>query len=259
MIPWAKLGSALAPDGTEMSLWQRGDEMVVRAGGHDLMSNRVHGSEELLAEHGCAGLGAGACVLIGGLGVGFTLRAALRMLPAKARVVVAELIPTMVEWVRGPLGGSKLLDDKRVSIDTRDVAVVIREATTRFDAILLDTDNGPRAPILAANRWLYGEAGLAASARALRPGGRLAIWSATDERGFEAQLTRAGFEPRTEQVRAHRAGPGGRGSGARQAIFLGTLNATPATPATSKPDQAAAVSGAGTPSRSAPGTPRRSR
>jgi spermidine synthase len=238
MIPWAKLGSARAPDGTEMTLWKRGDEMVVRAGGHDLMSTRVHGSEELLAEHGCEGLGPGACVLIGGLGVGFTLRATLRMLPAKAKVVVAELIPEMVEWFRGPMGGSQVLADRRVIIDQRDVAVIIREATARFDAILLDTDNGPRAPILSGNRWLYGPAGLAAAKHALRPGGRLAIWSANDEKGYDKVLGRAGFEAHTEQVRAHRAGPGGRGTGARQAIFIGVL------------------SGADTPSRTAPGTPR---
>jgi spermidine synthase len=215
MIPWAKRASARAPDGTELSLWQRGAELVVRAGGIDLMSSRAHGSEELLAEHGCGGLGEGASVLVGGLGMGFTLRAALAVLPASARVTVAELVPEMVAWVRGPIGAGALLDDPRVSVEARDCAAILRESAARFDAVLLDVDNGPSALTQGSNRWLYAREGLEAAARALRPGGRLAVWSAGDDPAFASRLARAGFEVRTARARAH------RGRGARHAIFVG--------------------------------------
>ncbi len=224
MIAWIKLGSARAPDGTELSLWQRGAELVVRAGTLDLMSTRLHGSEELLAEHGCEGLaapGAPASVLIGGLGLGFTLRATLGLLSPSARVVVAELVPEIVDWVRGPLGGAALLDDPRVVVEVRDVAAVLRESADRFDAILLDVDNGPSALTQASNRWLYGRAGVDAAARALRPGGRLAVWSAGEDPAFEALLGRAGLAARSVRVRAHRARPGSSGRGAHHVIFLG--------------------------------------
>ncbi len=221
MIPWVKLASALAPDGTALSLWQRGDEHVVRAGGADLMSTRVHGSEELLAEHGAGGLGAGATVLVSGLGMGFTLKAALALLPAQARVVVAELCPAIVEWVRGPLGGGALLEDPRVAVEVRDCAEILRESEARFDAILLDVDNGPAALTTESNRWLYQREGLAAAARALRRGGRLAVWSAGGDEAFEERLARAGFVVRAETVRAHRAGKGARGRGARHVLFVG--------------------------------------
>ncbi len=217
MIPWVKLGSARAPDGTELSLWQRGEELVVRAGTVDLMSNRTHGSEELLAEHGMKGLGAGASVLVGGLGLGFTLRAALALLPARAGVLVVELSPAIVEWVRGPVGAAALLDDPRVTVELRDCAEVIRESRGRFDAILLDVDNGPSALTQRENRWLYTPAGLAASARALRPGGRLAVWSAGADEAFAERLRRAGLVASTFPVRAR------RDRGARHVIFVGTV------------------------------------
>jgi spermidine synthase len=229
MIAWIKYGAALAPDGTELVLWQRGDELVVRADGIDLMSTRLHGSEEVLAEHGLEGLTAPGAhraapsVLIGGLGFGFTLRAALALLPPDARVVVAELIPEMVAWVRGPVGAGALLDDPRVTIDARDVAEVLRGSPGAFDAILLDVDNGPRALTQAANRWLYARAGIEATRRALRPRGRLAVWSAAEDPGFEVLLGRAGFSARSIGVRAHRAGPaasGAPGRGARHVIFV---------------------------------------
>jgi spermidine synthase len=220
MVPWVKLGSAKAPGGAEISLWQRGDELVVRAGAIDLMSNRVHGSEELLAEHGCAGLGAGARVLVGGLGMGFTLRAALSVLPARSRVLVAEIVPAMVEWVRGPIGGAKLLADPRVAVEERDVGEILRESEARFDAILLDVDNGPSALAHGGNRRLYGAEGIAAAARALRPGGRLAVWSAGEDPAFEKRLARAGLDAKTIRVRARKTAAG-EGRGAKQAIFLG--------------------------------------
>jgi len=221
MIPWTKRASALAPDGTELSLWQRGDEHVVRAGGADLMSTRTHGSEELLAEHGASGLGAGAVVLVAGLGMGFTLRATLAVVPEDARVVVAELVPAIVDWVRGPLGGSALLDDPRVTVEVRDCAEILRESKARFDAILLDVDNGPAALTQESNRWLYGREGLDTAARATRPGGRLVVWSAGGDEAFAGRLARVGFTVTTESVRAHRAGPGGKGRGARHVLFVG--------------------------------------
>ena len=229
MIAWVKHGSARAPDGTEVSLWQRGDELVVRAGAIDLMSTRLHGSEDLLAELGLAGLadlaalGAAPSVLVGGLGFGFTLRAALALLPPSARVVVAELIPEMVAWVRGPVGSGALLDDPRVTVDPRDVADLLRESQGRFDAILLDVDNGPSALTQSSNRWLYARAGIEAARRALRPRGHLAVWSAGEDPGYEVLLGRAGFSVRSLRVRAHRDGPvasGARGRGARHVIFV---------------------------------------
>lgn len=219
MIPWVKLASTRTPDGTELSLWQRGDERVIRAGTLDLMSNRKYASEELLAEHGCAGLGERATVLIGGLGLGFTLRAALGALPASARVVVSELVPEVVVWLRDLLGGGALLDDPRVTVDERDCAVILRESTARFDAVLLDVDNGPAALTQAPNHWLYGREGLAAAAKSLRPRGRLAIWSSDDDPAFAERLARSGFEAQTIHARAHRIGT--RGRGMRHAIFLG--------------------------------------
>src|SRR5262249_55272141 len=155
--------------------------LVVRAGGVDLMSNRSAGSEEALAELGCRDLGPGASVLVGGLGMGFTLRAALAVLPADARVLVSELFPAVVGWVRGPLGGAALLADPRVRVEARDCAGVPAGSAGRFDAVLLDVDNGPSALTTEENRRLYGRAGLETAARALRPGGRLAVWSAQDD------------------------------------------------------------------------------
>jgi len=218
-----KLDAARAPDGAELSLWRRGDELVVRAGGVDLMSNRAHGSEELLAEHGCSGLGEGARVLVGGLGLGFTLRAALAVLPASARVLVVEVCPAVVGWVRGPVGGGALLDDPRVAVEERDCAAVVRESAARFDAILLDVDNGPSALTLASNGWLYGHAGLVAAARALRPGGRLAVWSRGDDPAFVARLSGTGFAARALHARAHRGTTGSRGRGAHHVVFVGVV------------------------------------
>lgn len=222
MIPWTKRGTARTPDGTEIALFQRGNEFVVRAGAIDLMSTRTHASEEILAEQGCTGLGDGACVLIGGLGLGFSLGAAERCLPAGARIVVAELVPAVVDWVRGLIGGEAWLSDPRVVVDLRDAAVILNESEARFDAILLDVDNGPSAVSQDSNRWLYGRSGLLAAARALRPGGRLAVWSAGDDPSFERRLESAGFAPRTVHARAHREKPESRGRGVRHTIFIGT-------------------------------------
>lgn len=207
MLPWKQLGKARVPgDNGELTLQQRGDEYSIRVDGYELMNTRVHGSEDALAELACAELKdtKSAHVLIGGLGMGFTLRAALDLLPKDARVVVAELVPAVVEWNRGPLGplAGHPLDDPRVRIDLRDVGDVIRSSAAAFDAILLDVDNGPDAFTLAGNASLYGDAGIAAVRRALRPGGALAVWATEEDRRFVQRLRRAGFEASAERVRA---------------------------------------------------------
>ena len=222
MLPWFKLASARAPDGAELSLWQRGDDLVVRAGGVELMSSRSHGSEDFLATIGCERLGAAArpAVLIGGLGLGSTLGAALAALPKRARVIVAELVPEVVGWVRGPGRGAAMLDDSRVTVEARDCAAILRESEARFDAILLDVDNGPSALTRASNRALYDHEGLRAAARALRPGGRFAVWSAGEDRAFLARMARAGFAARAVRARARSRGARG---GARHVIFVGEV------------------------------------
>jgi SAM-dependent methyltransferase len=215
VIPWNKLATARAPDGTELSLWRRGDEIVVRVGGVDLMGSRQHGSEEVLAELGCEGLGEGARVLIGGLGLGFTLEATLELLPRKAEVVVGELLPEIVAWVRDPVGRGAYLDDRRVRIAIGNVAEIIRGSEARFDAIMLDVDNGPAALCLKDNHVLYGPDGLAAAHRALKPGGRLAIWSASIDNAFTKRFGKSGFDARAVPIRAR------RDKGARHCIFVG--------------------------------------
>ncbi len=174
------------------------------------MTSRMHGSEDTLATLGCRDLPPKAPrVLIGGLGMGFTLRSALDLLPADALVVVAELVPAVVEWNRGPLGplAGHPLDDPRARIDMRDVGDVIRSSAAVFDAILLDVDNGPDAFTLAGNASLYGDAGIAAARRALKPGGTLAVWATEEDKRFVQRLGRAGFAAAAERVRA-RAGRG---------------------------------------------------
>lgn len=221
MIPWNKLATARAPDGTELSLWRRGEEIVVRVGGVDLMSNRQHNSEERLAELGCEGLDVGARVLIGGLGLGFTLKATLALLPRRTEVVVAELIPEIVQWVRDPVGAGALLNDRRVKIHIGNVADLLRASVARFDAVMLDVDNGPAALCLRDNHVLYGPTGLASAARALRPGGRLAIWSAGDDPAFTKRFGKSGFDARAIHTRAR------RDKGARHVIFVGDLPGRP--------------------------------
>ncbi len=212
---WSELGRARTPDGTDMTLARRGDEYVILANGGDLMSSRMHGSEEALAWFGCDR----ACalseprVLVGGLGMGFTLRATLDRLPADATVVVAELLGAVVEWNRGPLGplADHPLHDRRVAVELGDVAVTLRAAVARgrFDAILLDVDNGPRAFAQAGNGGLYDNAGLALVRSALRPRGVLTVWSAWPDRRFEHRLRYAGFTVESKQVRGrlHKGGP----------------------------------------------------
>jgi spermidine synthase len=182
----------------------------------------MHGSEEALAAFGCRDARSrdAPCVLVGGLGMGFTLRATLDLLPPAAIVIVAELVPAVVDWNRGPLGplAGNPLKDPRVRIEIGDVAATIRAGAHRFDALLLDVDNGPAAFTATHNTGLYDDGGLAAARAALKPGGTLAVWSAWDDRRFEQRLKYGGFTVQVERVRGRlkRGGP-------RHTIFLGHL------------------------------------
>lgn len=221
MIPWELLGEALTPDGNAMTLTRRGSEYMIMADGKDLMSSRMKGSEEALASIGCdrARKLEGPCVLVGGLGMGFTLRSTLDVLPPDATVVVAELMPAVVDWNRGPLGplAKHPLEDKRVRVEVGDVALLLRESG-RFDAVLLDVDNGPVAFTQTANAGLYDNAGLTMMRAALRPAGVLAVWSAWDDRKFEHRLRHHGFTVETHHVRARL-----KQGGPRHTIFVGRL------------------------------------
>ena len=161
---------------------------------------------------------ADACVLVGGLGLGYTLRATLDLLPADATVIVAELIPAIVEWHHGPLAAlaGKPTADKRVQIEVKDVIATLRSNAGRFDAILLDIDNGPEAFTESSNAGLYNDRGIATIRAALKPGGMLAVWSAWEDRRFEQRLKYAGFKVEVERVRARL-----KKGGPRHTIFLG--------------------------------------
>ena len=206
------------PGGKEMVLYRRNDDFVVFVDGHELMGSRAHSSEEQLSTLACEGLRAVAAarVLVGGLGMGFTLRAALRKLSDDARVDVAELVPAVVRWNRGvlaPLAGAPL-EDARVHVIEQDVAQVVKEADSLYDAILLDVDNGPMALSAPANARLYDDAGVTRALRALCPGGVLAVWSTSDHRAFTDRLARAGFTTRIERPTAR------LGGGARHVVWL---------------------------------------
>ncbi len=225
MKPWELLGRTRAPDGAELALTLRSGEYVILANGKSLMSSRMHGSEEALATFACARIRGREAprVLIGGLGMGFTLRATLDLLPRDAAVIVAELLPAVVEWNRGPLGplAGHPLTDRRVRVEPGDVAVTLRSSVTAFDAILLDVDNGPAAFATSGNAGLYNDAGLAAARAALRDGGVLAVWSARDDRRFEQRLRYAGFRVEVERVRGRL-----KKGGPRHTIFVGVARDT---------------------------------
>jgi spermidine synthase len=216
MLPWTLLDSARIPgDDAEIRLHQRGGEYSIRVDNYELMNSRVHGSEDALASLALERLATrdDIRVLIGGLGMGFTLAAVLKDVGTKSRVEVAELIPAVVRWHRGPLAAvsGHALDDKRTVIREGDVARIIRSEKNAYDAILLDVDNGPRALTAKGNDRLYSMSGLRAAFDALRPGGILAIWSAGPDVAFVRRLQQAGFA--TEEVRA-------RGHGKRGSTFL---------------------------------------
>jgi spermidine synthase len=212
MIPRTLVASARIPGGEEMRLYRRGADHMILVDRDELMSTRMSGSEQALAEWTAERLDdrPGQHWLIGGYGMGFTLRTALAMLPPDARVTVAELVPEIIDWARGPMNAltGGCLDDPRVTVRVADVADAIRGGS--FDAILLDVDNGPDALVRAQNQWLYEPGGLALTRRALKPGGLLAIWSARPDARFTRTLAAAGFAVEEQVVRARTNGKGPR-------------------------------------------------
>jgi len=223
MIPRILLGTALIPDtDKEMQLYQSGDLFSIKIPGRgDLMNSRVHGSERALADLACEKLGNNKKprLLIGGLGMGFTLAAALKAIGPDGEVVVAELVPEVVTWNRTLIGAPSgdPLNDKRSHVAIGDVADIIRQEPAGFDAILMDVDNGPEALVRRKNNWLYSSAGLRATRAALRSRGVLAVWSSSPDRVFSKRLRQAGFDVREHVVRPHRAG-----KGPRHHIWIGT-------------------------------------
>lgn len=223
MIPWVPLARAPIPGTTqELCLHRRGDllEFSIQISGYisELMNSRMHASEDALAELGCAVVAGRPAphVLVGGLGMGFTLAAALKALGPGSVVTVAELVPEVVEWNRGPLGECAAfpLHDPRTRVHVGDVADLLRQGRAVYDAVLLDVDNGPEGMTHHGNDWLYSPPGLAAARRVLRPGGVLAVWSATPDDRFTRRLRQAGFQV---EVRGVRARPG---KGAHHTIWL---------------------------------------
>ena len=221
MNKWTVLGVVDIPNnGGELKLSQRAEEFSIRLSGirGELMNSRVHGSEEALAELGCARLSTvdDARVLVGGMGMGFTLAAALRSVTSSAQVTVAELIPAVVDWNRGPLGecAGHPLQDSRTRVHIGDVADLFVDKKPVFDAILLDVDNGPEGLTHADNQWLYSLQGIQAMYQVLRPEGTLAIWSAGPDPLFLTRLKKARFHASVRSVRAR------PGKGSRHTIFL---------------------------------------
>lgn len=230
MKPWELIGEATTPDGNDLRLTKHSTEFVILANGQSLMSSRMHGSEEALATLGCrrARLLDEPSVLIGGLGMGFTLRAVLNLLPSRARVVVSELMPAVVEWNRGPLGplADHPLKDARVRLAVEDVAVTLRTNPASFDAVLLDVDNGPTALTSTRNARLYDNQGVATARAALRPGGVLAVWSSREHRKFEQRLSYCGFTVEVARVRGRL-----KAGGPRHVIMLGSVSTDDSRPA----------------------------
>ncbi|AMY02543.1 hypothetical protein AB0V79_21850 [Mesorhizobium ciceri] len=221
MIPWIQLDSAKTPDGgQELRLKRRGTEFSIMLGTNELMNSRLSGSEEALAKLSCGRIAGNSqpTILIGGLGMGFTLRAALAELANDAGIVIAELVPAVVAWAHGPMaeifGGC--LDDPRVTIQETDVGQLIRSQPAAWDAILLDVDNGPEGIVHKSNDALYSLQGLAAARSALKSGGVLAVWSQGPDIGFTRRLKQAGFGVEEVSTRAN----GKRG--ARHIIWIAT-------------------------------------
>jgi len=210
MIPLDTLGRFTTPDGKELVLYRRDGIYHIRVDGLELMSNRAHGSEDALAELACGPLRGrrrsedGLRVLVGGLGMGYTLRAALEVLPKDAVVDVVEVFAAVVEWNRGLLAplARRPLQDRRVRVIVADLGMHLAAAEPLYDVFLLDVDNGPEAFTLSSNAGLYSPAGLATIRRRLKPAGTLAVWSSAPSPRFEKQLRRAGFTVRTETVAA---------------------------------------------------------
>jgi spermidine synthase len=225
MIPWLQIGTARVPGAdVELRLMRRGAEFSMMLGSSELMNSRLSGSEQALATLACKRLEAVKAphLLIGGLGMGFTLRAALAALGSEARIMVAELVPAVIAWARGPMADlfGDSLDDPRASILSADVVDVIRSRPSAFDAILLDVDNGPEGLIRKANDALYNAVGLQAIRRALRPGGVLAVWSSAPNALFSKRLRDVGFDVDEVAVRAT-----ARRRGARHVIWFAAKSA----------------------------------
>jgi spermidine synthase len=218
MKPWITAGEAISPDGTRLELVEHDGEYVIKADDLPLMSTRMHFSEVELARLVCNKLKPGAKVMIGGLGLGYTLRSTLDLIPKDATAVQVELVPEVIEWNRGPLGpfADHPLKDKRTKLVQDDVSKVIRGARNEYDSIMLDVDNGPSPLVDERNGWLYTDHGLGAIRGALKNGGRVAIWSADDEPRFISKMKRNGFRAEKHMIQAHK----GKG-GIRHVIFTG--------------------------------------
>jgi spermidine synthase len=214
MTPRELLGTAAVPGGQELRLYRRGGDFMIVLDRNELMSSRMSGSEKALALMTLERLGkrAGLHMLIGGYGMGFTLRAALAEMDARAQITLAELVPEIIEWARGPMVdlAAGCLDDPRVRLVMDDVAHVIAAGHGSYDAILLDVDNGPDGLTADANDRLYTNAGLGSAMRALKPGGILAIWSAGSDAVFTRRLQNAGFAVEEVAVKARDNGKGPR-------------------------------------------------
>jgi spermidine synthase len=221
MIPRQHLATASVPGGGELHLYCRGSDFMIVLGGNELMNSRMSGSEEALATISCEQLDGRKAphLLIGGYGMGFTLRAALDALAPDAILTVAELVPEIIDWALGPMAQltGDCLDDARVRLVTADVAELIGAGRSTYDAILLDVDNGPDGLTRLQNDRLYSRYGLQTAKAALRPGGILAIWSAAPDSAFTRRLSEAGFAVETVAVRARQ-----NGKGPRHTIWLAT-------------------------------------
>lgn len=214
MIPRELIDTANVPGGQELRLFRRGSDFMIVLDRNELMNSRMSGSEEALAVMSCERLGQRTAphMLIGGYGMGFTLRSALASLGAEARVTVAELVPEIIKWARGPMAelAAGCLDDPRVRLVQDDVVAVIAAGNGTYDAILLDVDNGPDGLTRDENDRLYSARGLAAAKRALKPGGVLAVWSAAPDNAFARRVAEAGFSVEEIVVRARSNGKGPR-------------------------------------------------
>ena len=223
MNPWQLIGRAQTPGGgAELVLYQRGSEFSIKADNWELMNSRTYGSEEAMAKLGCQNLAnhPGPRVLIGGLGMGYSVRTALDILGKDAQVVVAELVPAVVAWNKGVLAelAGRPLDDGRVELHEADVVQLIKSAGGSYDVIMLDVDNGPEAIVRKGNDWLYSMPGLATTYAALRRGGTLAIWSACPQPAFVRRLRSTGFE--VDEVKVRASGKSNRKKGAHHVVWI---------------------------------------
>ena len=218
MKPWNTVGEAVSPDGTRLELVEHDGEYIIKADDLPLMSTRMHFSEMELARLVCTKLKSNAKVMIGGLGLGYTLRSALDLIPKDGVVVQVELVPEVIEWNKGPLGpfNNHPLKDTRTEIVQDDISKVIRQSQNNYDSIILDVDNGPSPLINERNAWLYTNQGLQSIRKALKNQGQVAIWSANDDQRFISHMKRNGFLAEKHYIQAHK----GKG-GIRHVIFTG--------------------------------------